>query len=209
MWPLVKVAQYLNTLGPQKLTLNFSDGQRKDDGIIVLNTQKQQIQFVLAIDGHQEDIRMEHLMKHKHAPAVQDLKWQGSKKNRTLLEQETSAINVDEILKKLESLLEIALRKKIKTDYKGMWLGIVFDDYLLSSSEKSHQKIKAICGQLIRKKSSQIKNIYSKVFFVGLREQGHFIQHYDLANQLDTLLNKCKHIKKQFSEIIKGIFGFS
>jgi hypothetical protein len=177
MWPLVRIAEYINKSSNDISQLKFSDGKRNDDGIVVLNGREQEIQFVLSMNGQQERVRMEHLKKYGRAPAVQDMKWQGNKNNRDLPEQDTNAFEANDILEKICSLIDDAVRGKIKSQYTGMWLGVVFEDYIPPLNEKTNQLYMKICERVIEKQVDQIKTIYSKVFFVGT--SGNFIKQFD------------------------------
>lgn len=178
MWPLIRVLEYLNPTGNDFEKLRFSDGKRNDDGIILLNNLKQEIQFVLAIDGQQENIRMEHMKKYSRAPAVQDMKWSGKKWERVLPEQNTVAFERIEIMKKLKALIKDAVQRKIKPQYCGMWLGVVYEDHLFPFSEKTTQNYTEICGCVMKTYRIQLKKIFKKVFFVGT--SGNHINKFDL-----------------------------
>ena len=161
--------------------LRFSDGERTDDGMVIVNGMEQGIQFTEASNkkhGKHDAIRMEHLSKYGRAPAVQDMEWQGKKKDRILAEQDTATIKSSEILKKLKSLLLGAINRKLNDKYKGMWLGVVFDDYLLSPSKKTNKKYATIFENVIQTHLSQLEKIFPKVFLIG--KTGKFIKQYDL-----------------------------
>ena len=179
MWPLVWVMEYMNAGDTD--TLRFSDGKRTDDGLVILNGTKEAFQFTEASNkkqGKHESIRMEHLDKYGRAPAVQDMKWEGKKNNRTLAEQDTVTFESGEILKKLHSLIEDAINRKNDDKYKRMSLGIVFDDHMLFPVEKARQEYVEIFESVIKKHSDQLEKIYPKVFFIG--KSGKHIKHYDL-----------------------------
>lgn len=178
MWPLVRVLEFLNPTSNDSGKLRFSDGKRSDDGIVLLNSIKQEIQFVLAIDGQQENIRMEHKKKYSRAPAVQNMKWSGKKWERVLLEQNTVAFERTEIMEKLKSLIQDAVQRKIKPQYSGMWLGVVFEDYIVPFSEKTVQSYTGVCDCVMRTYRDQLWGIYEKVFFVGT--SGKYINQFDL-----------------------------
>jgi hypothetical protein len=178
MWTLVRVLEYLNPDRNDSGKLRFSDGNRNDDGIVLLNDLKQEIQFVLAINGQQENIRMEHKKKYSRAPAVQDMKWSGKKWERTLPEQNTVAFGRSEIMGKLKSLVQIAVQRKIKKQYCGMWLGVVFEDHTPPFSEKTAQDYAEVCDCAIKAHEAPLGEIYKKVFFLG--KSGRYIKQFDL-----------------------------
>jgi hypothetical protein len=167
MWPLIRVVEFLNVNGENIDLLKFSDGERNDDGLVILNNKEREIQFVQAIDGQQERIRMEHLEKYGRAPGVQDMEWKGNKNKRILVNQDTNALETKAILRSLSNLIDVAIRGKIKLQYKGMWLGVVFDDYTPPLSEKTEPLYKEICERVLDKHVERIKKIYSRVFFIG------------------------------------------
>ena len=175
--PLVKIMEYLTTTSNDSGKLRFSDGKRNDDGIVILNGMEQKIQFVLAVNGPQEAIRMEHLKKYGRAPGFNDMKWQGTKHKRKLPEQDSECFELNEILEKLRRLIQGAVLGKIKPQYKDMWLGVVFED-LPPSNEKTKPRYSAMCEGVVEEHKDELRNIYLKVFFVGL--SGNYIKHYDI-----------------------------
>ena len=178
MWPLIWVMEYLNPAKSDYGQLRFSDGERTDDGIVILNGINQEIQFTEATDGYQEAIRMEHLAEYGRAPGIQDMKWEGTRRNRILPQQETDAIERGEILEKSKSLILDAVKRKIQPQYNGMWLGVVFEDHTPSNSERTIQEYKPVCDSVMQEYAVQLKKIYTKVFFIG--KSGNHITHYDL-----------------------------
>ena len=177
MWPLVRLLEYLNPDDTHSVKLRFSDGKRNDDGIILLNNIKQEIQFVLAIDGQQENIRMEHQKIYGRAPAVQDMEWSGKKWDRVLPEQNTMAFDRTEIMDKLKSLVQNAVQRKIKKQYCGMWLGVVFEDHTPLASEKTIQNYTEVCDWVMKIYKKQLGELFKKVLFIGT--SGTYIKHYD------------------------------
>jgi hypothetical protein len=97
--------------------------------------------------------------------------------DRVLPEQNTMAFERPQIMEKLESLIRDAVQKKIKPQYCGMWLGVVFEDYMLPVSEKTTQNYTAVCDCIMETYRGQLGKIYTKVFFLGTT--GNHIKHYD------------------------------
>jgi len=179
MWPLVKILEYLTNSSNNAEKLRFSDGKRSDDGIISFNGREQEFQFVLALDGYQESIRIEHRDRYGRAPGIQELTWEGNQYNRILPNQDTKSFEPNEILSILKSKINDAIEIKIKPWNKGMWLGVVFDD-LLPASEETTNNYREVCDHVLQTYGEDLKEIYPKVFFVVTNPDNPYIRHYDL-----------------------------
>jgi hypothetical protein len=141
IFPLFLIAEYV----ANKMTkVAFKGKDHPYDGEIIFGDQQpQKVELTAAIDGHQEDLRMELLEERKRAPAFQKIQYNGTRKRRAFSDNELEAICPKQYAwTTLRCLLEKALRAKIERaprnqHYNGAWLGIVFDDWLLTG-EKEH-----------------------------------------------------------------------
>jgi hypothetical protein len=112
--PLFLIAEHVAN---RRTKIVFTGKNRRYDGEIIFGDQqrRQKVELTAAIDGHQEDLRMELLAKNGCAPAFQHIEASGGKKKRIFHDDKNVCGAID--LRKYEQetlrpLLERALMEK-------------------------------------------------------------------------------------------------
>jgi hypothetical protein len=155
----------------------FTVEDARFDGAIILGEERrtQKVEMTAAIDGRQDALRMELLAARGSAPAFQEIRFSGTKKNRTFDENK----NLDEAIfsgkydqETLLPLLEKAVNLKIEkaktnVSYHGAWLGVVFDDWIMPLNNKKKERFDPVCEQVLAGKFGQY-HPFSRLFFVGI-----------------------------------------
>ena len=168
--PLFLIAEHVAN-GMAKIVFKGKD--HPYDGEIIFGDpqQRQKVELTAAIDGHQEALLTELLARNGCAPAFQRIEASGKKKNRIFHDDKNvcEAIGWREYEQKtLRPLLEERLKQKIRKakknpHYGGAWLGIVFDDWIISLGEKK-KRLDPVCERVLD--CAQLCP-FSRVFFVG------------------------------------------
>jgi Transposase, Mutator family len=172
--PLLLIAE---RVGDKTTRIIFAVENDRFDGVIILGDARrtQQVEMTAAIDGYQDALRMELLAARGRAPAFQEIRASGTKKNQNFDEDEDlreAIVSEEYDQKTLRPLLEKALKLKVEkaktnVNYRGAWLGIVFDDRIAPLNHKKKRRFDPVCEQVLAGESGQY-HPFSRVFFVGI-----------------------------------------
>lgn len=131
--PLIRLGIYLRELDINEISLFSLPLGNEHDGIIRINDNKDiSIQFTRAVDGQNENLRMELLKKQGKAPALGEIDASGTKNKRKFGENELQAleINYEEICIPMKNLMDKTYKNKKPNKNKADWLVITLDDIL-------------------------------------------------------------------------------
>lgn len=151
--PLALLIKYLEKTGYEIEWVQPVIGDQPFDarlGYVHLDTViEQKLEFVEAIDGYDDKLRMEVLNRDGHVSATGSVLNAGSKhKGRPKLAVRTESILRSDNLSKIYSLIEIALRKKVRKNYEtGTCLIVIFDDHIpVPFKEEYKEPIQALAA---------------------------------------------------------------
>ncbi|MBT3396429.1 MAG: hypothetical protein HN423_04535 [Alphaproteobacteria bacterium] len=129
----------------------------------------------MAIDGRNDALQMELMKKRGDAPGFQKIQSSGTKKNRKFGANESRMVSSDNHDRTTFSLLEDALNLKLwkantNENYRGAWLGIIFDDWFCPSVDRKKKRFDPICDRVLEGVAGG-DGPFSRVFFIGVSRQ--------------------------------------
>jgi len=120
-------------------------GNQNYDAIITVDDRRMKLEITLAHEGEKEFLRRLMLKEQGHAPAFGDIKKTGTKNRGIVIESESIAHSVDEILDSQIDLIRKAVHRKLKNKYEnGTELLIMFEDVISFHEPEEWNILKSI-----------------------------------------------------------------
>jgi hypothetical protein len=129
---------------------------------------EQKIEVTLAIDGYDDILRREHLVKHGHVPLTGPYSHSGTKRTGHNIVVESEAVSHYELLNDNFALIKCAAGKKVKTKKtygKDHVLLIVIEDYLAPRYDKP-EDINAL-NQFIESNVINLPLDFNELYILG------------------------------------------
>jgi hypothetical protein len=159
-------------------TIRFVDGNQNYDGIIELRDPDEAthifLECVAAIDGYDDSLRMEHLLKHGRVSLTAPLKVHGTRASgarHVVVSDDSMMRDLDREDEKLMTLIEGSLRRKMSKSYPvGTWLLCATDDNLLRARRFNLSGLQDLVTDLLH----DLEHPFGRIVVVGMSGHIHF-----------------------------------